>query len=201
MGRHVGPRHSGAPRRTGRVRALLSVGLVLGLAQIGTMAYWTDESVITGGTFQAGTIDVEVGTPAVDDDPPEFTTTFALTNMVPGSTKDAPLLVTNAGTVAFTFVVNGSATNSGAGTDQLGAALRISVFPSTSAGACTGTAMVSNQPVNGTVLPSQPALAPAPDTNTRQLCFRATLPTDASSDLQGTSSVVTLTLVATSVAP
>lgn len=183
------------------MRALLSLGLVLGLVQLGTMAYWTDEAIVTGGTFQAGEIDVKVGSPPVDNNPPEFTTSFAMTNMVPGSTKDAPLLITNAGTVPFTFVVNGSATNSGGGSNQLGAALRISVFLSESGGTCTGTALVTTQPINGAVLPAQPVLVPAPGTNTRQLCFRATLPSNASTDLQGTSSVVTLTVVATSVAP
>ncbi|MDP3967965.1 MAG: SipW-dependent-type signal peptide-containing protein [Nocardioides sp.] len=205
MGRHARSRHAGPRRirvrRTGRVRALLSLGLVIGLVQLGTMAYWTDEAVVTGGTFQTGTIDVKAGSPAVDNNPPAFSTSFTMENMVPGSTKDAPLLVTNDGTVPFTFLVNGSATNSGAGTNQLGAALRISVFPSESGGGCTGTALASDLPVNGAVLPTQSVLAAAPDPNTRQYCFRATLPSNASTDLQGMSSVVTLTVVATSVAP
>ena len=41
----------------------------------------------------------------------------------------------------FTYAVTGSATNSGAGTNQMGSALRISVYPTST---CTGTAIVSN---------------------------------------------------------
>ena len=77
--------------------------------------------------------------------------------------------------------------------DQLGAALRISVFPTNTSGACTGTAIVANVAVNGAFLPAQPTLLP---TATRDLCFRATLPTAADTALQGKSTVITLTFIA-----
>lgn len=184
--------------RSARLRAVLSLGVVLGVGTTGTMASWSDTAVATSGTFTTGRLDLLLGNPAVDANPPQFTTDFAMTGMVPGSTKDGVLRITNAGTVPFTFKASGSATNSGVGTDQLGAALRISVYPSSSAGVCTGTAIVTDQPVNGAFLPSQASLANAA---TRDLCFRATLPSAASTDLQGKSSVLTLTFTADQVAP
>lgn len=95
-------------------------------------------------------------------------------------------------------VLDGAATNSGSGTDQLGAALLISVFDSHDGDNCTGSPIVTDLPANGPLLPDQPALAVGA---ANDLCFRATLPADAHTDLQSQESVVTLTLIATSEAP
>ncbi len=38
-------------RRTGRIRALLALGVVLGLGSVTTGAYWTDDVSITGITL------------------------------------------------------------------------------------------------------------------------------------------------------
>ena len=196
MGSHRAPRRSfGRRLRSARLRAALGLGVVVGFGAISTSAYWTDQATVSGGSFTAGRLDIKVGDPAVDNDPAAFTTAFALSNMVPGSSKDAALKVTNSGSVAFTFTVTGSATNSGAGTDQMGSALRIAVYPSSNAGACTGTAIVSNVAPNAVSI-ARPALNPSAATD---LCFRATLPTDASAALQGQTTKVTFTLLATQV--
>lgn len=177
-----------------RLRALLGLGVVLALGVVGTGAYWSDQAQVTSGSFTTGRLDLKVGNPAVDNNPPAFATDFALADMVPGSTKEATLLVTNAESVAFTYTVTASATNSGAGTDQLGSALRLSVF----AGAtCTGTALADTVAPSALNL-SRPSLSGGASTS---LCFRASLPTTASTDLQGKSSVVTLTLTANQVQP
>ena len=197
MGRHVAPRPAArrdalAWLRSARVRAVLGLGVILGFGAVGTSAYWTDQATVPGGSFTAGRLDIKVGDPTVDNDPAAFTTAFAMTNMVPGSSKDAPLKITNSGNVAFTFTVTGSATNSGTGTNQMGSALRIWVYPNST---CTGTAIAANVAPNAISL-SRPALAVAATTD---LCFRATLPTTASTDLQGQTTKVTLTLLATQV--
>ena len=53
------PRHRRRPR--GRVRALLSLGLLLGITQVGTLASWTDSATVQGGGFSSGTLDLTVG--------------------------------------------------------------------------------------------------------------------------------------------
>lgn len=173
-----------------RVRAFLALGVLVGLGAVSTTAYWTDQATLTGGTFTAGRLDIKLGNPAVDNNPPQFTTDFAMTNMVPGSIKDAPIRVTNSGSIPLVFNVTGTATNNGPGADQMGAAIRLSVYPSSSGGACTGTAIVTGVVPTGTVLPDQAQLAASA---TRDLCFRATLPANANTALQGRSTVVTLT--------
>jgi len=186
MGNHVARR-----RRTfrfpDRILAVLSLGVVLGLGAVGTSAYWTDQATVTGGTITAGRLNLKVGNPAVENDPPQFTTDFAMTNMIPGSSKDALLKVTNAGTTKLTYTVTASATNAGAGADQLGSAIRITVLATN----CSGTVLQSSvAPSAVSVNRSTPLIAGASE----DLCFRATLPANADTALQGATTVVTLTL-------
>lgn len=203
--RHAAPRrraHRSAIRAlfsglsSARVRAALGFGVVLCLGSVTTFAYWTDEATVSGGAFNAGKLDIKVGDPGVDNNPTQFTSDFAMSSMVPGSAKNATLQVTNAGTVGFTYTVGASATEAGAGSNQMGAAIRIAVYAGSS---CTGA------PIAGPSAPSaltvtRPALPPATG-NAESLCFRASLPSNASTDLQGRSTVVTLTLTATQVTP
>lgn len=177
-------------RRTwDRVRAVLAVGTVLGLGTVGTLAVWTDESTATSGTFSTGTVDLKVGNPAVDNNPPQFSTDLALSQMAPGSTKDAVLRVTNAGTLPVTYTLASTATNTG--TDQLGSAMNLQVHAGTS---CSGTPINTPQKLHGTAFSSPRALAAGA---TESLCFRAVLPTTAPSVLQGKNTQATFTLTAT----
>lgn len=172
-----------------RVRAVLALGVVFGLGSVGTLAAWTDQSTATSGAFSTGTIDIKLGNPAIDNDPPAFTTTFAMTNMAPGSVKEATLKVSNSGTVPFTYTMSSTATNSGGGADQLGAAMKLEVFP----GSCGGTAVNTPTTLNGTAIAARPLAVAA----TEDLCFRATLPTTSASALQGKTTTATFTFNAT----
>lgn len=189
MGRHAAPRGRNSRRRwlSDRVLAVLGLGMVLALGAVSTSAYWTDQATVAGGTFTAGKLDLKVGDPATDNDPPEFTTNFAMTGMVPGNSKDGVLKVTNAGDVPLIYTVTASATNAGGGADQLGAAIRMTVVAGTDCGATALQSNVAPSAVNV----SRPALGGGAAAN---LCFRATLPAGANTALQGTSTVITLTL-------
>jgi predicted ribosomally synthesized peptide with SipW-like signal peptide len=173
-----------------RVRALLAVGTVLGLGTVGTLAAWTDSSTATTGTFSTGTIDIRLGSGTTDPNPFAFTD-FALANLAPGSSREATLQVRNSGSLPFTYNVSGSATNSGAGNDQLGSALTLQIY----AGAtCSGT--VLNSPARFTFSSLTTARPLAAGTN-ETLCFRAALPNDANAALQGTSTVGSFVFTAT----
>ena len=177
---------------TDRVRALLAVGTVVGLGAIGTSAAWTDQSTATSGQFATGSIDLKVGSPAVNNDPPAFTTGFALSNMKPSDTTQSTLQVNNTGTVPFIYTITGTATNSGAGADQLGSAMSVQIYPNST---CTG-GTVLNSPAKFTFSATTArALAAGAD---ETLCFKATLPATADTALQAQSSVATFTLTATS---
>jgi predicted ribosomally synthesized peptide with SipW-like signal peptide len=179
------------PTRTkDRVRALLAAGTVLGLGAVGTLAAWTDSSTATTGTFSTGTIDLRLGSGTTDPNPFSFTT-FATSNMAPGSATTATLQVNNSGTLPFTYNVSGSATNSGAGSDQLGSALTLQIYAGTT---CSGT--VLNSPATFTFSALGTTRTLAAGTN-ETLCFRAALPTGADTALQGKSTVGTFVFTAT----
>lgn len=173
-----------------RVRAALALGILLGVGAVNTSAYWTDRAELRGGILTAGTLDIKLGVPAVDNNPPQFRADLAMDDMVPGSRKDAVVRVSNAGTVPLVFSVSGTATNNGPGADQMGSSLRLAVYPSSSGGTCTGTPLATDVVPTGRVLADQPELG---DGDIRDLCVRATLPDDADAAVQGQSTQVTLT--------
>lgn len=183
------------PQRTGRVRAVLALGTVLGLGAMGTMAAWTDQSTATSGTFSTGTIDLKLGSPTpVDTDPAEFTTTFKMSNMAPGDSKNATLMVTNVGSLRFGYSMQTTATNDGAAADQLGAAMQLRVYASQT---CSGSELNAPLKLSGSAFAEQPRLLDAGASE--WLCFRVTLPADANTALQDKQTVGTVTFTATTV--
>src|SRR5665811_496368 len=110
MSKNVAPRGKGFWKsfRSDRVRAVLSLGIVLGFGSVGTLAYWTDDATASGATFSSGTIDLIVGADATDA---YAFTTLGLTNMVPGNSKAATITVNNNGTAPFKYTVASAATN------------------------------------------------------------------------------------------
>jgi len=94
-------------RRSGRIRALLSLGLLLGITQVGTLASWTDSATVQGGPISSGTLDLRVGTTSATEligqggswTHPALT----LLAMAPGESVAAPLTVGNGGSVALTY--------------------------------------------------------------------------------------------------
>lgn len=183
------------PNRTGRVRAVLALGTVLGLGAMGTMAAWTDQSTATSGSFSTGTIDMKLGsTTPVDTDPAEFTTTFKMSNMAPGDSQNGTLLVNNAGSLRFRYALQTTATNDGVAADQLGAAMQLRVYAGQT---CSGTELNAPLKLSGTAFASETRLLNAGASE--WLCFRVTLPADASTLLQDKQTVATVTFTATTI--
>ena len=187
--------------RSTRARALLSIGIVLGFGAVGTLAAWTDQATVTGGTFTAGTLDLQVNDS--QSNPSNFTSQLTFPNMVPGSSVAAMLAVQNKSVGAkLTYTMTGGATNT------LGTALHLQVFTGGSAsnsagvGTCSGTQIVADVAFANANTTSIIGTARGPlaaSTGVENLCFRVELPSTASSTLQGGTSVATFILTATSV--
>lgn len=176
-----------------RVRVLLAACSVLGIGAVGTLAAWTDTSTATSGTFSTGTVDLKLGTTtanAVDTNPSSFTTGLTLTGMAPGATKSQTLVVVNSGTLQFGYTIAGTATNNGAGADQLGSAMTLNVYPGST---CTGTALNSTAKFTFGVTTARTLAGGANET----LCFVATLPSNADTALQNQTTTATFTFTAT----
>ena len=182
------------------VRALLSLGMVVGLGATGTYAYWTDVKTVSGTTITAGTIKLQV------TDNYSNATAFTKMNvstMVPGESTAGVLKVQNIGTAPLRYHVNATPSNNdGKG---LGAALDVRV---------TGDAVVSTSGRNVTCPGSRLANTGLKFTTdlvatstagrqltanqTEYLCIQATLPLGADTALQGATTDVVFTLTGTS---
>ena len=101
------PRPMHRRRRSGRIRALLSVGLLFGITQVGTLASWTDSATVQGGNISSGTLDLTVGDSSANQlSGPGGTWTYStltLAAMAPGESTAWPLTVGNGGSVALTY--------------------------------------------------------------------------------------------------
>ena len=200
MSRHsdtAGPR--AVLRRTGsalisaRARAIMSIGIVLGLGAVGTLAAWSDTATATSGVFTTGRLDIKVGDPAIDNNPSEFTTTLANPAIFPGDTVAAGLLVSNAtGSVANTYTVSVVASNA-----ALGNRLNSSVHTGLPSGSACSGAAISTVTGLETSKPFPALNRPLAVNGSDQLCISVTM-TAGAQPTPALSGTITYTITATS---
>ena len=190
--------------RSRRLRALLSLGLVTGVFAAGTYAYWTDDVTITGSTFTAGTLDLQVN--STDS----YTTTtlgMSSTPMVPGNTSAEVLTVRNNGTVPLKYTLTGGLAGADAAAFHTAAALKLTVVAggtrsgSGNAATCSGGTTIYG-PTALTNVTSTAIIGtrrgPIAAAGTEALCFQVTFDTAAPSNLQGKTATATFTATGTS---
>lgn len=115
-----------------RTRAILSLGIVLGLASVSTLAYWTDSSSLTSGTIQTGKLDIKLD--GADNLPNSGK--LALSAMIPGESVAATIAVQRAaGTIPFTYSVSGSVP----AVNELTESLRFKLYAGTAGAQSTNT--------------------------------------------------------------
>lgn len=179
-----------------RLRAVLALCVVLCVGVTGSFAYWSDSVTVAGTTFTSGTIDLKVdGQDAVTG-----YTALKITNMVPGNSTAGVLTVRNDGTAPFTYSLAAAGTNTDS-KDLIGAlTAKVTGDTSTTGAApavkCGGTALANTGTTLGANLISSPSprlLAPKTE---EIICIQATLPTNASTTLQGATTDVTFTFTA-----
>ncbi len=190
------PRRRGSVLRSARLRALLGLGLVAVLGTTGTFAFWTDDVVISGTTFTAGTIDLQVnGANAITG-----YTTLNLATMVPGNTVAGVLTIRNNGTASLKYTAVSTATD--IDTKNLRGSLEVKVTGATSvtgtspAVTCAGSALAgTTTTLNGGLLTTGRLLAAGAS---EILCVQVKLADAAPSSLQGATTDVVLTFTGTS---
>lgn len=186
--------------RSGRVRAVLALGVALGVGATGTLAAWTDDVAISGTTFSSGTLDLRVN----DADTVTAYTTLNLANMVPGESVAAVLTVKNQGTAALKWTATKSTANTVSGKD-LASSLDVKITSAatvTGSGralTCGGTAIAStatSMATGSTVLvPTGRQLAGGAS---EPICVQVTLNAGASTTLQGAGVTAAFTFTGTS---
>lgn len=94
---------------SGRARAIMSVGIVLGLGAVGTLAAWTDDATATSGMFTTGTIKMKLSDSEATADAPYAITALTKTGMMPGQAVTGPIKVQNAGETQFNYTMEATA--------------------------------------------------------------------------------------------
>lgn len=106
-----------ARRRTGRTRAVLSLGVVVvlatGMSVKGTFAFWTDSATAATGSFSSGTLDITVNGQLAGPSNNGGTTTvasLAMPAMAPGESVAAVFPIANNGSIPLVFDLKGTGT-------------------------------------------------------------------------------------------
>jgi predicted ribosomally synthesized peptide with SipW-like signal peptide len=208
-------------RRSARVfvavRAVLALGIVLGVGAAGTAAQWTDQEYGTG-TFTTGTLAIQSsadGT-AFTDHPAGAAAalTFNASAMYPGLSVAAPFVVrATAGSLGGTLALSTPVTS---GNATLLSTLTYKVYTDTTSG-CTPTSTPSGTGawIAGTATTSLTGLTAATPQNTQTLpaatatapggpvfyCLIVQLPTTAPNSVQGVTATATWSVTATGPTP
>lgn len=198
------PRPTHRRRPSGRVRALLSLGLLLGVTQVGTLASWTDSATVDGGNLASGTLDLTVGESSANQLGGAGGTwthsTLALAAMAPGESVARTLTVGNGGSVALTYNATVATSN-----NDLHNGLQLTVVEGATAantgtqaannrsGTCTGgtATALTNTNLSTTASGLHPAAVPLASAATRSYCVRAALVTTAPNSMQGKTTALT----------
>ncbi len=193
-----------ASRRSTRLRAALGLGVVTPVLAIGSYAFWTDDVTITGTTFTAGVLDLQVNT--ADS---YVTTTLSMsgTPMLPGNTSAEVLTVKNNGTVPLKYTLTGGLGGTDAAAFNTAAAIQLTVVAggtrsgSGNAATCTGGSVLYG-PTALTNVTSTAIIGtrrgPIAAAGTEALCFQITFDAAAPGTLQGKTATATFTATGTS---
>lgn len=183
-------------RNARKVRLVLCLGSLSGLAWAGTFATFTDSGTASS-TFTAGSVDLLLNAEA--DDAYAFTS-IEMSNMKPGDVKYAPLRIANNGTLGFSYTMATSATNadSKALRDQLQLGVKAVANEAACDSAGVGYAasldtMTAAGALSAAAIGSRTLAAGASDV----ACFRIELPTASNDTFQGATTTATFTFSAT----
>lgn len=138
-----------------RTRAVLSLGIVLGLGAVGTLAAWTDSATATSSKFSAGTILLH----ANDTHETSTMTSLAMGNMKPGDSVAGMLPIENRGTVDFSYTA--LATTSA--DLVLAPNLKVAAYSSATV---SNSAVAAGKICSGTLINPAVSLAPTPTSRT-----------------------------------
>lgn len=174
-----------------RVRALMSVGIVLGLGSVSTLAAWSATSATTSGQFTTGTVSIVANGSA--------TYTFSFPgSLLPGDSTAALITVGNVGSVPFTY--SAAVSSPSALVQATTMTVRAGAGAAVSGTSCTGgTLVTSGASITGTATTFSTGRGPlAATSGTEPMCVQLTLSPSAAAGLAATSGSALLTFTASS---
>lgn len=185
--------------RSMRIKAVLSLGILIGFGAVSTLASWTGEATATANISTA-TVALGVGATPGSASSSSYQMPISGNNLYPGATSASAVTVKNTGSITAPFVVQGKITESGA--TSLGAGLDVVVKTgaSISGSGATVTCSGGNELMKKNA-GSQFGSTSAPRTlaagESETLCVQYSLPLNAANNLQGASTTITLNFTST----
>lgn len=196
----------GRLRRRGVVRAILGIGIILGLGGVNTLALWTDTATMNTGTITSGSLDMTLQGNLTGPGGTWNNTSFTFTNMIPGESYAVTIPVQRAANTApFSYTMTGAMTGalaqhvrwnvvSGSANTQTVSSTGIRTQ------ACTGTSVVSNVTLSSTQANVIGTPRPiAGSTYSESLCLRVELPASAGNTAQSLTGSATFVFNATQI--
>lgn len=204
-----GRRHPRARRRLVAV-GLLAAGVLIGTNGAGTLAFWTDESIVTSAPIQSGTMDLQFDTNgAIGLATPYAKADVTWNNLTPGEHKAFNLTVKNVGNPTFTYTATvtraASPTWSYVGTPvtvQFFAGSRTALdttYPQQET--CTGAALGPAQAVDGTAKSVLTAAQTILGGGQQDVCMVVGIDPAATNNNQGKTGALAFSFAATQVVP
>ena len=175
-----------------RFRALLSIGMVIGISVVGTLALWSTTVNTQSGVFTTATINIAA------NDVKAATFNFSPTGLLPGQSAAQVVRVTNSGSAAFSY----SAAVQSPSTLGQGMTLTAVAGATATNGVCgTGTSVTTGTTIGSGATTFASNRGPLAATNgIENLCLQLNLPGGpggAAANLAGISGTVLFTFTAT----
>src|SRR5262245_50723979 len=191
-------------RRRDLVRAVLALGILVGLAPTGTMASFRATTVLSPASFVTDNLDLRLWDASTLVGPGGSVALAGLApaGLVPGESVAMAVPVRNDGGAPFTWSATATATGGLASSLKFTTYVGGTATNSTSVldvrtGSCSGTAATTNRTLSGTassVIGTQPALAAGANVS---VCVLLLLPATAAASAAGTTAAITYNFAAT----
>ncbi|PYI37605.1 hypothetical protein CVS30_14485 [Arthrobacter psychrolactophilus] len=182
-------------RRSMQIKAMLSLGMLVGLGAVSTLASWTGGATATAH-ITAATVSLGIGGTA--GGATTYTVPITGSNWYPGMSQAQKLVVTNTSTVAVPYSISGSFTDVPAAGLGLAMTLLVSdgaVQGTTSNATCSGAQILKKDAMAAFTAPVNRGSLAAGASDT--FCVQYQLPLGAANTLQGATTSMTLTFTAT----
>lgn len=186
-------------RRSVQIKAILSLGILVGLGTVSTLAAWTGTATATS-SITAAKVSIGVGATASGATSASYTVPLSSVNWYPGSSAAAIVVVKNTSSVPLPYSIRGSITESGG--VELGKAMAVVVKTGATVSGtapnatCSGgTALVTKGA--GSAFGADVARPVLAANAAETFCVQYSLPENAANNLQGATTKLDLVFTGT----
>jgi predicted ribosomally synthesized peptide with SipW-like signal peptide len=187
-------------RRSVQIKAILSLGILVGLGTVSTLAAWTGTATATS-SITAAKVSLGVGATASGATSASYTVPLSSVNWYPGSSAAAIVVVKNTSSVPLPYSIRGSITESGG--VELGKAMEVlvktgaTVSGSAPDATCLGGAEAIKKGPGFAFAAEAVSLGELAVGATATFCVQYSLPFNAVNNLQGATTKLDLVFTGT----